>query len=104
MSEAKRETLAVLSDRYVAQVEKVGLTIKAARDAISRLSDLEIRLLDNNAYAVFQRLRNDNDMLLELLTTAKRLYSTNGLLAQSPECGPWINATREALARGSHHD
>lgn len=37
--------------------------------------------------------------LIDALRKAERLYSTNALLAQSTECGEWINETRELLAK-----
>ncbi len=37
--------------------------------------------------------------LVEVCIEADRLYTTYGLLAQSGECGKWINTVREILCR-----
>lgn len=40
------------------------------------------------------------DLLAEL-QEAVRLYETYGLLAQTTECGPWINRARAALSKAT---
>lgn len=42
---------------------------------------------------------SDYDAMVEVLEQADRLYTTYGLMANSPECGSWIYKTREALRR-----
>lgn len=47
------------------------------------------------------RLRAEVEALRKLLQQADALYASYGLLAQRPECGPWINAVRAALGESS---
>jgi len=51
-----------------------------------------------NAAELVRRF-NCHEKMLAALEEANRLYSSYGLLAQTQECGAWINTVRDAIAK-----
>lgn len=75
--------------------ERVELAILVDKDdSFMEFRPSHVQILIDDAKDLSQEIRN----LKEILKEADRIYSTYGLLAQSSDCGKWINSVRKAIS------